>query len=147
MWILAGELIYMFRKDTKFRNKVQNAEWIDKLKEIANGLIDFNKWVFNDLQASTANLWENETVVNLKEKFSEEYETIKTEIDKLSTKVKEYKDNPEVQKVIDSTESKLIDRKNTIVSKYNELNEEYHFDEKIDKLIAKLEKTKKDLAS
>lgn len=145
LWLLAGELIYMFRKDDKFRSAVSGAQWVDKLKEIGKWLIDFNKWVWDDLKASTADLSENETVANFKEKFSSEYETIKTEIDKLSAKANEYKDSPELQNVIASTKVKLENWKETAMTKYDELNKEYHFDEKIDKLIAKLEKTKEDL--
>ena len=107
--------------------------------------MDFNKWVWDDLKASTADLSENETVVNFKEKFYGEYDTVKAEIDKLSAKANEYKDSPELQNVIASTKIKLEDWKRVAMTKYDELNKEYHFDEKIDTLIAKLDKTKEDL--
>ena len=97
------------------------------------------------MKASTADLSENETVVNFKEKFYGEYDTVKAEIDKLSAKANEYKDSPELQNVIASTKIKLEDWKRVAMTKYDELNKEYHFDEKIDTLIAKLDKTKEDL--
>ena len=145
LWLLAGELIYMFRKDDKFRTTVSDAQWVDKLKEIGKWLVDFNKWVWNDLKHATANLSENETVINFKEKFSGEYDMIAKEIDKLSEKASEYKNNPEVQKVIESTETKLEEWKKIAIAKYEELNKEHHFDEKIDVLISKLEKVKENL--
>lgn len=145
LWLLAGELIYMFRKDDKFRKNVTDAQWVDKLKEIGKWLIDFNKWVWDDLQKATADLWNNETVADFKSKFADEYEVVRTEIDKLSTKAKGYKDQPEVQKIINETEAKLEERKKLAAEKYSELNEKYHFDDKIDWLISKLEKTKEDL--
>ena len=146
LWVLAGELIYMFRKDDKFRTAVSDAQWVDKLKEIGKWLMDFNKWVRDDLKDATANLSENETVVDFKAKFAGEYDMIAKEIDKLSSKATEYKNNPELQKVIESTETKLQEWKKIAVAKYEALNKEHHFDEKIDVLISKLEKAKENLS-
>ena len=148
VWLLAGELIYMFRKDDHFRKSVNDAEWFEKLKEIGKWLKEFNENIRIDVKKWASELkdkamdYKEEAINNIKERFGEEYEIIKVEIDKIQDKLEDYRNNPKIKTILNDTESKLLNWKKQLHSEYKWLNDKYNFDDKIDWLIAKLDSVK-----
>ena len=79
--VLIGQLVYLFIKDDKVRNKVNDAEGFDKLKVIGGSLLDLNKKFVDKIK--------NEDYDDYKEMFADYKGKAEDYLDQL----KEYKDD------------------------------------------------------
>lgn len=133
----AGQLAALFYKDKAFKDKFKEAKGLDKFKILFDWLIDLNKKLIKDVKEFNYE-WKieeiNSMIADEKDEIEEKIEDIRI---KLNTLNKE-----KIKPIIEEIEKKAKWFTTLIEEKIEDINEKYALQEKLKKVMKKIEEIK-----
>lgn len=135
---LAGQLAALFYKDKSFKDKLKEASWMDKLKVMFNWLVDLNKKLFKDISEYDYE-WKMHEINSY---ISDEKEELEWKIDDLKKKLQSL-NKDKLQPMLWDIEKKANSFKKVIEETIEDLNDKYDLEEKLSKVMKKIEELKK----
>ena len=139
-WILAGEILTLFYKDSSFKKKYALAKWPDKIKILCRSLWELNKKIFLDVKEYDYE-WKFD---EFKSYFEKESKIIEKKIKEIAEQAKSL-NKEKVDEIIAKIKEKVMELKEKAEDSIDDMMGKYEIQEKIDEMISKIKEIEKNV--
>ena len=134
---LAWQIVTLFYKDEEFKNSFKNAKWIEKCKVLFNSLKQLNGKLINDLLSIDY----QEKVNDFTKVFEEKRKILEEKLNEIRENINQYKQE-KLDVILADLQQKADELKSEINSQIVSLNEKLKLEEKVKKIVEKIEEIK-----